>query len=167
MGRDKAVLAVDGRAMAVRVADALWSGGCRPVHVVGGDEAALAALGLVTVADEAPGEGPLGGIITAVRQAAGSGVVVAACDLPWLDERTVRDVADALGGHDVAVARTDRIEPLCAMWSGSALAVLERLFADGVRAVHRVFDELDVVTVDVQPGSLRNINTPADLRPSR
>ena len=61
MGRDKATLPVDGVPMAARVADALRRAGAEPVLAVGGDQAALEALGLTWVADRHPGEGPSGG----------------------------------------------------------------------------------------------------------
>ena len=46
MGRDKALVEVDGRALALRVADALRRAGADPVAAVGGDLPALARLGL-------------------------------------------------------------------------------------------------------------------------
>lgn len=69
MGCDKALIEIDGRPMAARVADALRAGGCAPVLAVGGDGHALAAVGLVPVTDRWPGEGPLGGLATALSVA--------------------------------------------------------------------------------------------------
>ncbi|MGA1077227.1 MAG: molybdenum cofactor guanylyltransferase, partial [Ilumatobacteraceae bacterium] len=42
MGTDKAFVAVDGRSMVLRVADALVSGGCGPLVCQGGDPRRLA-----------------------------------------------------------------------------------------------------------------------------
>jgi molybdopterin-guanine dinucleotide biosynthesis protein A len=170
MGRDKAVgVAVDGRPLARRVADALEAAGADEVLAVGGDMNALAALGLRAHADDHPGDGPLGGILTAIRTARHDIVVVVACDLPWLDAATVAALVHALGAHPgaaVALARTDRREPLCATWRGSRAApVLAERFAAGERAPRRALDWLDVVEVDVDPAVLRNTNTPADLPP--
>jgi molybdopterin-guanine dinucleotide biosynthesis protein A len=162
MGRDKALVEIDGMAMVRRVADTLGGAGCRPVTVVGGDPAALEALGLQVRPDRWPGEGPLGAIVTALAGATTPTVVVA-CDLPWLDAATVRALVEAIGSADVVVARTDRLEPLCACWSPSALPVLERRFGAGERAVHRVLDDLTVTAVDVDPSALRNVNAPGDL----
>jgi molybdopterin-guanine dinucleotide biosynthesis protein A len=165
MGRDKALIEIDGLAMAQRVAGALCGAGCDPVSVVGGDPAALEALGLVVRADRWPGEGPLGAVITAISSA--DPTMVVACDLPWLDAATVTSVAGAAGPSiDVAVARTDRLQPLCACWMPSALPALERRFLAGERAVHRVLADLSVRVVDVDPAVLRNVNTPRDLPPA-
>ena len=51
MGQDKAVLEIAGRAMALRVADALHAAGASVVVALGGDRARLEALGLVVVDD--------------------------------------------------------------------------------------------------------------------
>jgi molybdopterin-guanine dinucleotide biosynthesis protein A len=170
MGRDKATLPVDGIAMARRVADALIAGGCATVLAVGGDTDGLARLGLEAIPDGWPGEGPVGGIVTALA-ATDAPTVVAACDLPWLDAATVGALvaafvdagADPEGAQaDAFVAVTDRIEPLCALWQPAALPPLRAAFAAGERAVHRALGGLRVVTVRVDPAALRNVNTPED-----
>jgi molybdopterin-guanine dinucleotide biosynthesis protein A len=161
METDKAMIEVDGIAMARRVADALAGAGCSPVMAIGGNRAALNHIGLDLVADEFPGEGPLGGILTAL--AVGAPVAVAACDLPELASPTVAALVAALGDHDVAIARSDRAEPLCAVWAGSSAAILRTRFLAGERAVHRAIAGLDIAWVPVSLSELRNVNTPGDL----
>jgi molybdenum cofactor guanylyltransferase len=161
MGADKATIPVAGVAMARRVADALTAAGCSPVVAVGGDTAALRALGLEYVADEFPGEGPLGGVLTALS--VGSPVAVVACDLPHLRPQTLTELIEALGGHDAAVARSDRAEPLCAVWSDRAASLLRAQFQAGERAMHRAITDLDIAWVTVPATDLTNINTPIDL----
>jgi molybdopterin-guanine dinucleotide biosynthesis protein A len=165
MGTDKAILEVAGRAMSVRVAAALADGGCDPVFAVGGAAALLREAGLEVVADRHPGEGPLGAILTALRHVAGThdGVLVAACDLPWLDGRAVAAVAAALGHHDVAAGRADGPQHLLAAWSTRALTRVQAQFEGGERAVRRATAELDLVEVPVEIAVMRNVNTPADL----
>lgn len=162
METDKALLEVDGVPMARRVADALIAAGCSPVLAVGGDPVALHQIGLDVVVDVYPGEGPLGGVLTAL--AMGAPAVVVACDLPGLRSTTVAALIAALGDHDAAIARSDRAEPLCAVWSRSAAAVLRTKFEFGERAMHRAIEDLDVAWVPVAPADLRNVNTPGDLR---
>ncbi len=168
MGRPKALLHVDGVAMVRRVADALLDGGCSTVTAVGGDPERLAALGLATVPDDHPGEGPLGGIITALRRAPGArSVLVAACDLPWLTPEAVAAVRAAAPRDAVAVASSPRREPLLARWPVAALAELEAAFAAGERAVHAVLAGLStpLVLVPVPAAAVRNVNRPEDLPP--
>jgi molybdopterin-guanine dinucleotide biosynthesis protein A len=161
MGTDKAMLHVAGVAMARRVADTLIAAGCSPVVSIGGNEADLGGIGLDYVDDGFPGEGPLGGVLTALT--VGSPVVVAACDLADLGAATVRSLIDALGDHDAAVAFSDRAEPLCAIWSEAAAPVLRARFDAGERAMHRAIEGLDIAWVTVVPAELRNVNTPDDL----
>ena len=161
MGTDKAVVEVDGVAMARRVAGALLAAGCRPVVAIGGDRAALERLGFEVIDDGYPGAGPLGGILTAL--VTGAPAVVVGCDLPMLSSATITRLIEALEGHDVAMARTDRVEPLCAVWSPGAGQVLHARFEGGERAVHRAIDGLDIAWVDVPATELRNVNTPGDL----
>ncbi|HEX6659266.1 MAG TPA: molybdenum cofactor guanylyltransferase [Ilumatobacter sp.] len=171
MGTDKAVVEVDGVAMAERVARTLEAAGCRPVVLVGGDVALLERFGRTTVADAWPGEGPLGGVLTALGAIGSDGVVVAACDLPWLDVATVRAVAGAGDAAtppvDVAVATTERLEPALAWWSGRALGRVTEIWEDGVRAIHEAIGRLTAVRVEVDPTALHNVNTAADLAAAR
>ena len=162
MGADKATIEVDGTSMARRVADVLTAAGCSPVVAIGGDLSALKRLGLEFVGDEFPGEGPLGGILTAL--AAGAPAAVVACDLPRLRSATVAALIVAVDGHDAAIAFSDRAEPLCAVWSGSAATALRTKFEAGERAVHRAIEGLDIAWVPVASAELGNVNTPGDLR---
>ena len=168
MGRDKALLEVAGVVMARRVADVIRARGCGPVVAIGGDAAGLAAVGLVSITDRWPGEGPLGGILTALEWASVDSptcVLVVATDLPWLDAATVGALIAHLGRTDVDVvaARSDRLEPLCALWWPSAVATLAGRFAGGERAVHRAITALRCHEVTVAPRALTNVNTPGDL----
>jgi molybdopterin-guanine dinucleotide biosynthesis protein A len=170
MGRDKAFVVIDGTPMARRVADALTAAGCAPVVAVGGDGDALARIGLDTIPDGWPGEGPVGGVITALRSSTADIVVVVACDTPWLDAATVTALLEVLVHHPsavAAVARTDRVEPLCAVWRRSVLPMVEAAFDGGERRLHRVLSSMPttmpVAMVPVPDDVLRNVNAPADV----
>lgn len=165
MGRTKALVAVEGEPMAARVASAASAAGCDPVVLVGGDPRELAPLGLRVVADLAPGEGPVGGVVTALVEAERLGarsVFVAACDLPWLTSAVVTALLGS-SAATVTCARTDRLEPACAVWPTSTLDRVRRAFDDGVRSLYGLLDLVDHGSVPVDGGALRNINTPADL----
>jgi molybdopterin-guanine dinucleotide biosynthesis protein A len=170
MGRDKALVEVDGVPMVRSVAAALHAAGCVAVVAIGGDRAALEALGLVVVDDLFPGEGPLGGVLTALAAApaAADAVVVVACDLPQLTAATIAALLAELGdtprpGPDAVVARTDRPHPTCAVWRRSATAHAQEAFASGERRLGAALALLSVVEVDVPAQDLNNVNTPGDL----
>jgi molybdopterin-guanine dinucleotide biosynthesis protein A len=166
MGRDKALIEVDGVPMACRVAAALRQAGATAVIAVGGDLAALRALGLDARADDHPGEGPLGGILTALRLAGEDIVAVAACDLPSIDPAELAAVVAALDATaDAAVPVVDgRLEPLHAAYRARCRPVLAAAFDRGERAVRRALVALSVVEIrPVDAKSLRNVNFPGDL----
>ena len=81
MGQDKALLSVEGEAMALRVAGALREAGAAEVVGIGGDAEALGRLGLRVIADDHPGEGPFPATLTALRHAPSEVVAVLSCDL--------------------------------------------------------------------------------------
>src|SRR3954447_6439712 len=130
MGRDKALIEIDGRPLVERVADVLVASGCAPVVAIGPAESSAR---IEHVDDLWPGAGPLGGVLTALSLA--SPAIVVACDLPRLDVQTVNALSDAAAaalarGHhiDAVMARSDRPEPLCALWFGGSREHLRRRF---------------------------------------
>jgi molybdenum cofactor guanylyltransferase len=167
MGRDKALVVVDGVAMGARMVDTLRLVGCDPVVFVGGEPGALGPLGADVVADMAPGEGPLGGVVTALDHFAHTAdhVVVVSCDMPFLGADDLRPliVRAEIADVDVIVGRSSRPQPLCAVWSTGAAGRVRAAFARGTRSIHGVLDELDTEDVRVPMRAVRNINTPADL----
>ena len=167
MGRDKAFVEVGGVAMAQRVARALSAAGCNPVVAIGGESDALAEIGLDTVADRWPGEGPFGGVLTALAAYPDAdALAVVACDLPMLTAASIDRLHHALAANAravVAVAVTDRIEPLCAVWRPGAQADLQAMFDGGERRLHAALAALPVVTVPVSSREVSNVNAPADL----
>jgi molybdopterin-guanine dinucleotide biosynthesis protein A len=123
------------------------------------------------VADAHPGEGPLGGVVTALDWCAAPICVVLACDLPHLDPADLRRLVAALDADPtVAVAALTGPagpEPLVAAWRTGGTTAVQAAFDGGERAPHRVLSELPggcltVTTTD--PGRLLNVNTADDLR---
>ena len=134
MGTDKALVQLQGRALASRIADALTAAGASRVVAIGGNAPALRALGLDVVSDLHPGEGPLGGIITALSCFAADTELVAvlACDLVSPDPTTIRMLVSYAASHPVdgTAPFVDEWWPLHhAGWRTSALDALTTAFA--------------------------------------
>lgn len=168
MGRDKALVEVGGRALAARVAQVLQDAGADEVFAVGGAFDALGDLGLHPVPDDFPGEGPLGGLLTALSHASSPLVAVLACDLPAAAPSAVRLVVAALDADpDLACAIPTvqgRPEPLHGAWRRSSRPQIQAMFDRGERAVHRVITGLAGTAVHgVDPAALADADTPADL----
>jgi molybdenum cofactor guanylyltransferase len=169
MGTDKALLEVGGRALVTVGADALREAGAAEVLAIGGDLDRLRAHGLDAHPDDHPGEGPLGGLLTALRLASTDRVVILACDMPGIDGPAVAALVHALDADpdaDVAAAMlAGRPQGLTAAYRRRASTLLERAFADGERAVRRAIAGLAVVAVGgIAPTSLADVDRPDDLR---
>ncbi len=168
MGRDKAMVEMGGRPLALGVAGALQEAGAGEVFAVGGDLRALADLGLEAIPDDQPGEGPLGGVLTALRHASEPVVVVLACDLAGAQPRAVRQTVAALAADPhlaCAVPVVDaRLQPLHGAWRRSARPELQAMFDRGERAMHRVIAGLATAEVNgIDPAALVDVDTAADI----
>lgn len=130
-------------------------------RVVAALEAAGAAEVLLIGDDDRPGNGPLGGIATALRRAAHDVVVILACDLPNANPEGIRAVVAALGDADVALPPG---EPLHGAWHRSTLGAVDAAIDRGTLAVKAALDHLAVVEVPgLDPAWLINVNEPSDL----
>ena len=164
MGTDKALYEVEGSAMAMRVAAAATAAGAKEVLLIGGTQARAKKLSGTWKKDLYPGEGPLGGVITALKASSHDSVVVLSCDMPFLTDAVISSLVRGLSDAQATVGRTDRLNWLCAAWSKQeCLKTLESVWKRKERAVHRAAVLLDVAEVPVPAVAVRNINSPADL----
>jgi len=169
MGADKALLALHGHPLATIAAAALVEAGAREVFTVGGDRAGLRAAGLDARADDHPGQGPLGGLLTALRLAGQPVVVVLSCDMPVIDGPTVALLVGALARDPEAQVAAPVIDGLVqgitAAYRGDAAPVLAQAFHGGERAVRRAIRGLRLAPVlGVDPARLVDVDRPDDLR---
>jgi molybdopterin-guanine dinucleotide biosynthesis protein A len=165
MGRDKAFLPCEGEALASRTARIACAAAGTVVLI--GDPARHAVFGYPVVADRYPGEGPLGGIVTALRDTAAEFNLVVACDMPRLTLEFLDELLTAAEAEPVEIlvptTGDGRLEPLCAVYRQSARAGLERAFDAGLRKVTAAFAGLVVRRFPVQEvACFQNLNTPED-----
>ena len=176
MGADKALLEIGGVPLLVRAAK-LAQKAAGNATIVGGAET-YRDIGLVAVADDWPGAGPLGGIATALGASKASWNLIIACDLPYLTEAWLNYViARAFSSEaDAVMAMNTRgAEPLCAMYHKRCEPAIREELARGTR---KVTDGLRAVTVEmVRPNEwkafdsegllFKNMNSPADYEEAR
>jgi molybdopterin-guanine dinucleotide biosynthesis protein A len=165
MGRDKTLLEVGGAPLAGRAASALAGAGVARVTCIGGDLTRLAGRGLDAIPDDHPGQGPLGGILTALRSTDADVLVVLAGDLATPDAAAVATVIAAVTpGVDLAVPVLDgRHQWLHTAWLvATARPALAAAFDRGERAVHRAVVDLHIHRIT--SAALADIDTPEDLR---
>lgn len=146
-GRDKATYAHNGMPLAKISLLALQEAGATEVFSIGGDVQALADMGFRAVPDDHPGEGPLGGIVCALNQAANADdplseniCVVLACDLPWASASTVSEVVKELSSDQnlnavLPMGEGPIPQYLHGAWRARCLPSLEAAFARGGRSM--------------------------------
>jgi molybdenum cofactor guanylyltransferase len=176
MGRDKALLELEGVALIVRTTKLVELAAERCAVV--GDTVRLEGLELLVIEDDFPGAGPLGGIATALRASEAEWNLIVACDLPYLTRewlefligRAVRSDADA-----VLPMNERGAEPLCAMYHKRGEAAIRAALDRGVR---RVTDGLADVRIEfIEPREwkgfdsegllFKNMNSPADYEEAK
>jgi len=172
MGRDKAFITVDGVEMVISVVRALNDAGASSVTAIGGDEARLGALALDRVPDRFPGDGPLGGIITALEhtvtaRSSADRVVTLACDLLSPSPQAVREIVAVLDDDsiDVAVPVVDGISQwLHTAWRTHALESLTAAFGRGIRAPRLALAGLRVAEIEAGDRTwFQDADRPEDL----
>ena len=169
MGRDKALLLLDGVPLYVRSARLLLEAGCSGVAVIGRDELPAQPEVDEQWSDLHGGEGPVDGLITALTSSRGEIVTVLAVDLPDVPSesliRTRRLLAER-SDVDVALLRDEsgRIAIAGSWRSAAALPNARTFFANGGRSVLELIDGLSLATEVVDESALLNLNRPDDWK---
>lgn len=131
MGRDKAYVEVDGKSMLSWVADTLAEV-ADDVVVVGRDTAG----GYASVPDVIPNQGPLGGIVTALRS--GTSILAVAVDQPFVRTETLQELLH-LAKHQLSVDDPLPVVPhsggfaqvTCAFYPANFLITAEQALHEG------------------------------------
>jgi molybdopterin-guanine dinucleotide biosynthesis protein A len=180
-GRDKALAEFAGEPILTRMME-LMQGVALGVKVVAA-AGKYGDAGAEILEDRWPGEGPLGGIVTALlntqqQDAAYKWNLIVSCDMPFLTVDWLRFLAErALKSEaQVVVPHSEHgPEPLCACWRTDAVSTLQVAFERGVRKVTQgialldaeVLDERDWKRFDSAGRLFWNMNTAADYEEAR
>ena len=161
MGTDKATLVVHGEILATRVARALGAV-CDPVIEVG-----AGVTGLRAVREEPHGGGPLAAFLAGVDALGpADGFALLACDLPAIDEVTVRFVVEHPAAGSVVPTVGGTPQYACSRWTPAAVAGARAAFAAGERALGALLAAGDatLVAADARAVALADADRPEDLR---
>jgi molybdopterin-guanine dinucleotide biosynthesis protein A len=161
--------------MVVRAADALAPHVAELVTVAPDTERRIA--GTRALADS--GRGPLGALAVVLERAAergDAGALVLACDLPLVCPALIGALVTTWSGEDVvAPLREGRLQPLCGLWSVSALSVVRAALAADTLSVMSTVAQLRLRPVPEREWrpvvrteeALLNVNTRSDLTRAR
>jgi molybdenum cofactor guanylyltransferase len=175
MGHDKALAIVQGEPILERVLRCLKE---VSEHVmIIGEREAYRSFNVPVIADAVDGSGPLGGIVTALRNSPTEFMFVVGCDMPFLSSRLLQAMANEPRDADVLIPYLDDYngfsgyQPLHALYSVRCVQpIMARLSRDELK-IKLFLDDVDTRTLnsrwlrqyDPDLQSFTNVNTPDDL----
>jgi molybdopterin-guanine dinucleotide biosynthesis protein A len=172
MGSDKALLVRDGQSQLAHIA-ALLERLTDRVYVSTRseqqDESERSRF--VQIVDRYENIGPIAGILSALEEHPQTDWLVVACDLPNIDEPTLRYLISNRSQKKPFTAfrssYDDLPEPLCALYQSGSDGILRQFIDDGIVCPRKILIRSDTKLLkQPDPRSLDNINTPDDLQRS-
>lgn len=170
MGRDKALLKVNGVRMIERVANVLRENFSR-LLLIGDRHERFSDLDLPVLPDIYPGSS-LGGLYTGLYHAATEYVFAVSCDLPFPNADVIRHLCSLRSGFDAVVPVSGRgYEPLFALYAKSCMAPIRAQLEHGEFCAHAYYPQIRVRHVlqeelacfDCDGRAFLNINTPEEF----
>jgi len=169
MGKDKALLEINGKKLVQRVHDKVKNLFAETILIANKPDA-LTFLNVPIFPDIIANLGPLGGIYTALKNSSYPQCFVIACDLPFIQEELIHYLCKNAGGYDIFSIDFGRgVEPLCAVYHQDCIKMIENRIGLKRYKVSDFFDSVHVKIKQVPKGQfassydLFNINTPEDV----
>jgi molybdopterin-guanine dinucleotide biosynthesis protein A len=181
MGRDKAMVLLDGKPLIAHVFDAAKRV-FTDIMVVSSLHTAVDGMDARVVKDILPLPGSLTGIVSALLAADTDYVFVLGCDMPFVTAEAMRYVVEAAAGEDIIIPQTEGgLEPMHALYRRSCISPMLTALGRGhmkiaglVRARMKIADVFAMLRVSVLPPDpaffnrgvsvFINVNTEEDLR---
>ena len=172
MGEDKALLVRDGTSQLEHIATLLQARTDKvfvSTRAVQQDERVRRRF--EQIVDQFDDIGPIAGILSAMQEYPHVNWLVVACDLPNVDDETIRFL---LANRSVEQPFTayrsshdDLPEPLCAVYRAGADAIIRKFVDEGLVCPRKILMRSDTCLLSQpNPASLDNVNTPGDLEHS-
>ena len=180
-GRDKALVRIGATPLLLQIVQLAQTCASEVAVIAGAQKYADLGVKLEIIDDQWPGEGPLGGIITALQHTAATDRsvqwnLILGCDMPLLTAEWLQFLVTHAreSNKEIRVIlphSTHGPEPLCACYRTSAADPLKNVFNRGVRKVTQALKEVPTEVLDESvwkrfdsAGRLFwNMNTPADF----
>ncbi len=178
LGEDKRFVTVGSTTLLDRCRSNLLATFAEVLIVTAQDSTPLDEQGCRVHQDLIPECGSLGGLYTGLYHASCERIFVAACDMPFLNERMIRLFIERDPEADVVMARLPHgLQPLHAVYSKAVLPALEQRARLRQLRIQDLVDEPSLkvtyvtekewVQIDPSSKTFYNVNTPADLAAAR
>jgi len=166
MGRKKAEILYKGRRLIDIAVESLIAAGANDVVIVGGGTKTSSLKKNVKYCEDLfPSEGPLGGVITGLKNVESDIAVILACDYLDIDSSVVLECVSKLNSRSMAFPVYEGKEQfLFSTIRVESLDALEMQFMKGVRSMLEATVFLDCESYhSAHPEKLRSANTPSQL----
>ncbi|MEE8426710.1 MAG: molybdenum cofactor guanylyltransferase [Woeseiaceae bacterium] len=172
MGEDKALLVRDGTSQLEHIAALLQAVTDKVfVSTRAEQQDERVRRRFEQIVDQFDDIGPIAGILSAMQEYPHVDWLVVACDLPNVDDETIRFL---LANRSVEQPFTayrsshdDLPEPLCAVYRTGADAIIRKFVDEGLVCPRKILMRSDTCLLSQpNPASLDNVNTPGDLEHS-
>lgn len=173
MGADKSGLQVRPGVTQLEYTVQLLGAVCEEVALCVGREASSSNFpaGFQIVEDAPEVEGPMAGVLAALRASARRPVLAVACDMPFLEARHLVQLVNRRDPEKRAtafLAGDGSPDPMCALYEPSCLPALEASARRGWSSLRRFLAEAEVERVEADdPAFLASVNDPAALAEAR
>jgi len=169
MGTDKDIMKWHGKEQRYYAAD-LLKPFCEEVFIsCRAEQAAHIDQAYQALPDTFLNMGPTGGILSALRAQRDKAWLVIACDLPLLNEETLRYLLTNRNKKNLATTyqspHDGLPEPLITIWEPESYPVLLNFLGKGMTCPRKVLMNSETTILKpLQPETLMNVNTPEDAK---
>lgn len=172
MGSDKGIMEWHGKEQRYYIAD-LLKNFCEEVFIsCRADQEKEIDTNYKTLSDTFLNLGPYGGILSALHSDRNKAWLVVACDLPLLDEYTIKYLIEKRDPQSIATTFESPYdglpEPLITIWEPQSYPVLLEFLGRGYTCPRKVLINSDkAILKPPHPEALMNVNTPEDAEKAK
>lgn len=173
MGYDKALMEIHGGVRQIDYLSNLLGKFCMSVAISSrlvNSAVTEARKDLVALVDDTTIEGPLAGVVAGLEKSE-NGVLVVACDMPFLDPYSLLQLVSNRDRQALATyfnGSDDKPEPLCAIYEKGALPALLDRVSKGWLSLRRFLMDDDTTQIPLARSRLlANVNTPEEAEAAR
>ncbi len=172
MGQDKALLDFHGKPQIEYVHELLGRHCSKVFLSKRSDQQSYKSILTIDDAPAFSNIGPLGGILSAMQAHPDAAWLVMACDLPFVNDATIKALIAARTSDKFATAfisTNDGLpEPLCSIWEVHSYPIILKLLEEGIRCPRKMLIKNDTqLIVQADPRWLDNVNTPQEYERSK
>ncbi|NQU33760.1 MAG: molybdenum cofactor guanylyltransferase [Bacteroidetes bacterium] len=169
MGKDKGLCIYNSKELVKYSIDILLPI-CDTILISTNNPEGYKKFGYQIIEDEFHGIGPIGGILSCLKQSKSIHNLIVSCDTPFLNSALLRHVLMVGQDWDIVVPQhaNSYYEPLASYYSSNILPTLEESIKSNDYKLINLFSKVNfkAISVDELPGSssqFKNLNSPEDL----